>query len=337
MHEHTTDSLGHSAKLRSDVGAVEYIEDNYEPSDRLAIVARRSMRHEAIQRLATAEKIASPEFQAWLRYKNSRGFDIYISQNSLRRGARTRTKGDIERIRHVYVDLDRSGDEALKRIQANEHVPEPNYVINTSPDKYQVIWKVERVTPNDAENLQRAMVEKFDGDPAATDSTRVLRLPGFNNKKYEQDYLVTAQSGSRETYSLGHFRLPEDERQHFGREQEKRPMHGARLGEISQSERDWNYARRHLAGGVDPERVIQSIAHIRHDKDNPEYYSRQTVTRAYASVALGRGDNPADVQQRVAELSTHQWNPESYARHTVSEMQGRTAQRTSEPEQRERR
>jgi hypothetical protein len=102
---------------------------------------------------------------------------------------------------------------------------------------------------------------------------------------------------------------------------------GARVGEISESERDWNYARRQLAGGVDPERVIQSIAHFRHDKDNPEYYSRQTVTRAYASVALGRGDRAAEVQQRVAELSTHQWNPESYARHTVSEIQGKTAQR----------
>jgi hypothetical protein len=61
------------------------------------------------------------------------------------------------------------------------------------------------------------------------------------------------------------------------------------------------------------------IAHFRHDKDNPEYYSRQTVTRAYASVALGRGDNLAEVQQRVAELSTHQRNPKSYARRTVSD------------------
>ena len=114
-------------------------------------------------------------------------------------------------------------------------------------------------------------------------------------------------------------------------------MRGPRVGEMSQSERDWNYARRHLAAGVDPEKLIHTIAHFRHDKDNPEYYSRQTVTRAYASIALGRGDNPAEVQQRVAQLSTHQRSPESFARHTVSEMQRKPAQRASEPEQPDRR
>ena len=91
-------------------------------------------------------------------------------------------------------------------------------------------------------------------------------------------------------------------------------------GSLSEGWGSENYARRHLAGGVGPERLIQTIAHFRHDKDNPEYYSRQTVTRAYASVALGRGDNLAEVQQRVAELSTHQRNPESNARRTISEM-----------------
>ena len=57
----------------------------------------------------------------------------------------------------------------------------PNYVLNTSPDKFQVVWKVEGMTIEDRE---------FDGDAAATDSTRVLRLPGFANKKYEADFYV---------------------------------------------------------------------------------------------------------------------------------------------------
>jgi len=36
------------------------------------------------------------------------------------------------------------------------------------------------------------MVRKFGGDPAATDSTRVLRLPGFLNRKYEAEFRVQA-------------------------------------------------------------------------------------------------------------------------------------------------
>jgi hypothetical protein len=34
-----------------------------------------------------------PEFQAWLRYKNANGSDIYLGQNPLRQDASTRTKG----------------------------------------------------------------------------------------------------------------------------------------------------------------------------------------------------------------------------------------------------
>jgi len=299
----------------------------------LAIVVRNRATGETIQRLATAEKIVSPEFQAWLRHKNARGADIYISQNVLGAEARTRTKGDIDAIRHAYLNLDRNADEALERVQRSEQVPQPNYVLKTSPSKYQIIWKVDGVTANQAESLQRAMVAEFDGDPAATDSTRVLRLPGFNNKKYEQDYSVTAQSYSSQTYSLAHFRFPTDERHQQDRVIAETSMRGAQASEVSQSERDWGYAKRHLATGEPPENLIQTLADLRQDQRNPEYYSRQPVTRAYASVALSRGDDPAEVQRRVAEIATHQRNPDTYARDTVSEMQGRKMEREMESEQ----
>ena len=82
-------------------GAVEYIERNYQSSDRLAIVVRNRLTGETTQRLASAEKIASNDFQAWLRHKNAQGADIYISQNALRSDARTRSKADVDKIRHV--------------------------------------------------------------------------------------------------------------------------------------------------------------------------------------------------------------------------------------------
>jgi hypothetical protein len=49
---------------------------------------------------------------------------------------------------------------------------------------------------------------------------------------------------------------------------------------ISQSERDWAYAKRALARGEDPEAVIQTIATFRSDKPDPQYYARLTVTKA---------------------------------------------------------
>jgi hypothetical protein len=202
-----------SARGKRSIGAVEYIELNYQPSDRLAIVVRNRLTGETTQRLASAEKIASNDFQAWLRHKNARGTGIYISQNAFRPDARTRSKADVHKIRHVYLDLDKNGDDALTKIGDSSLVPEPSFVISTSPHKYQVIWKVADIAPNQAETLQKAMVAEFGGDPAAIDSTRVLRLPGFQNKKYQQVYPVEAYSGSDRTYTLPDFKILADERQ----------------------------------------------------------------------------------------------------------------------------
>jgi hypothetical protein len=104
----------HTASSKRSVGAVEYIERNYQPSDRLAIVVCNRLTGETTQRFASAEKIANPDFQAWLRHKKARGADIYISQNAYRPDARTRSKADVDKIRHVYLDLDNRGDEIRK-------------------------------------------------------------------------------------------------------------------------------------------------------------------------------------------------------------------------------
>src|SRR5229473_4371918 len=190
--------------------ASEYINDNFKPSDRIAVLVLNRNLGETTQRITTAQKAASPEFQAWLRYKNANGADIYVGMNPLRQDASTRTKDDIETIRHLYLDLDHGGSTALEAIKNSDLVPQPNYVLNTSPDKFQMVWKVEGITLEQAEGLQHAMVTEFGGDPAATDSTRVLRLRGFANKKYSEDFYVQARAESTETYHLRDFKLQID-------------------------------------------------------------------------------------------------------------------------------
>src|ERR1700682_5842936 len=126
--------------------ASEYILDNFLPTDRIAVLALSREFGEVIQRLTSAQKAASSEFQAWLRYKNANGSDIYVGMNPLKQDASTGTKDDIETIRHLYVDLDHDGSAALEEIKNSDLVPQPNYVLNTSPDKFQVVWKVEGIT-----------------------------------------------------------------------------------------------------------------------------------------------------------------------------------------------
>src|SRR5438445_1886986 len=187
--------------------ASEYILDNFKPTDRIAVLLLNRQLGETTPRITTGQKASSPEFQAWLRYKNANGADIYVGMNALQHHASTRTKDDIEKISHVYLDLDHGGTASLEALENSDLVPRPNYVLNTSPEKYQVVWKVEGMTVEEAESLNQAMVREFDGDPAATDSTRVLRLPGFANKKYEADFYVRARTESTQTYHLRDFKL----------------------------------------------------------------------------------------------------------------------------------
>ena len=261
------------------LSASEYILENFEPSDRIAVLVRNRRTGETIQRITRATNAASPDFQGWLRLKNGRGADIYVGMNSLKRDAQSRTKADVEKIRHLYLDIDRRGPEAVEAIENSGLVPRPNYVLETSPGKFQVIWKVEDIPQDQAEALQRAMVREFSGDPAATDSTRVLRWPTFANRKYELEHIVKARAEATDTYHLEDFRLrtePQDEwREHVSRE----PRQARTGGEVTQSERDWAFAKRALGRGDDPEQVVRRIADYRGD-DKHSNYARYTVEKA---------------------------------------------------------
>src|SRR5689334_10914877 len=86
---------------RGSQAAVDYLRENFRPSDRLAVVLINKRTDTVIQRLTSAERLISPEVQEWLHEQNSRHFEVYVSMNALREQARGRTKADVEAIRHV--------------------------------------------------------------------------------------------------------------------------------------------------------------------------------------------------------------------------------------------
>jgi hypothetical protein len=262
--------------------ASEYVRELFEPPDYAAILVRNHSTGHTVQTIAKAETIAGPDFQSWLAGQSARGYDVYMGMNPTKDGAFSRTKGDIKGIRHVYLDLDRKGDEALEAIRNSAEVPAPNFVLDTSPGKHQVVWKVSGFSQDEAESLLHNLANKFGGDLAATDSTRVLRLPGFANHKLPEEFIVQARQESDAIYTLRDFTIDEDSPEtprHFGdyRQRERSVPNGHK----SQSENDRAYAKRTLARGDDPEVVIQRIADYRaEDKDDPNYYARHTVTKA---------------------------------------------------------
>jgi hypothetical protein len=131
------------------LSASEYLLQNFEPTDRIAVLVRDRRAGETIQRITTAKNAASPDFQAWLQHKNVAS-DVYIGMNALKGDAQSRTKENIETIRHLYLDIDRNGPMALEATENSGLVPRPNYVLETSPEKYQVVWKVEGITQEQA-------------------------------------------------------------------------------------------------------------------------------------------------------------------------------------------
>ncbi|MBK7929294.1 MAG: hypothetical protein IPJ98_18000 [Bryobacterales bacterium] len=128
--------------------APTFLRGHFQPADRLATVLVNKRRGDVIQRLATARELASPEFQAWLRHKNAGRYEVYVSMNALHEGAQGRTKGDVGLIRHVFLDFDNDGTAAKDHLLRRKDLPEPNALVNTSPGKWQVLWKVEGFSPS---------------------------------------------------------------------------------------------------------------------------------------------------------------------------------------------
>jgi hypothetical protein len=278
--------------------ASEYVRELFEPADNTAILVRNRSTGHTVQRIAKAETVASPDFQNWLANQNVGGCDVFIGMNAIKDGAHSRTKDNIKDIRHVYLDLDKNGDEALEAVRNSPAVPAPNFVLDTSPGKHQVVWKVSGFSQDEAESLLHSLSNQFGGDPAATDSTRVLRLPGFANWKLSEEFIVQARHESNAVHTPRDFTIQEDS--------PETPRHlsdGQGFTRLrptdhkSQSERDWSYAKRALARGDDPEEVIRRIADYRSDeKSDPNYYAHRTVARAQEELR-GEKRNSSSVEQ----------------------------------------
>jgi hypothetical protein len=286
-----------------------FLRQNYNRDDRLAVVTIERLQDGKAGRIShyfkTAEEIAAPEFQRMLRAANANGRDIYLTPNTLREDASGRTKADVHQIRHIYLDVDVGGREALERILRAEGMPNPHHVFETSSGKHQILWQVEGFDKEQAERTLRNLAAAHGADPAVTDCSRVLRVPGFRNCKYpDQPHYVRDihRDPADQIYGPSDFpRYPEVDRPlPPGGD---RPRFGGN-GEISQSERDWAYALRQLEMGMDPSVIRANIEAFRPDKPNPRYYAERTVSRAQAKIAAAGltrevgPDRPAETMER---------------------------------------
>jgi hypothetical protein len=262
----------------------DFLSRCFYPGETVAILLRKEKPASTTQRIVRLEQVISPRYLAWLRYENHNGANVYVAANPLRPGSRKRTKDCIAEVRHLYIDIDVDGENRIAALMASEAVPVPTVILSTSPDKYQVLWRVEGFDFDAQESTLKLLAIAFGGDSACTDRNRVLRVPGFRNCKYDPAHPVTVEYPSDSTHHPADFRLD------YSVLASTLPLHGApgtyAASKNTDSERDWAWVVQRLSLGEDAAKLTLMLASRRSDKPNPLYYAQRTIDIASARLSL---------------------------------------------------
>lgn len=287
--------------------ATSFLRRCFAPEETIAILLRGQDAAAPMQRVVRLEQALETRYMAWLSYENQHGRNnIYVAANPLRPGSRKRTKECIASVRHLYLDIDTDGDARLAALWASELVPPPTSIVSTSPGKYQVLWRVEGFDFAQQEQILKLLTIAFGGDPACTDCNRVLRVPGFLNRKYDPAYRVTVEYPDDSIWTPDDFSL--DAGAVDARFFDHAISSPNQTEKHSHSESDWAWVSRELAHGKDAVKLTRELASRRSDKPNPLYYAQRTVDVASARLWLIEGIAIDDViamleNRRHSELS----------------------------------
>jgi RepB DNA-primase from phage plasmid len=245
----------------------------------IALLLRTESPAKTQQRVITLEQALAPRYLGWLAHENHNGVNVYVAANPLRPGSRKRTKESIASVRHVYLDIDEDGDARLAALRASNAVPSASAILLTSPGKYQALWRVEGFDFEQQELTLKRLAIAFGGDPACTDCNRVLRIPGFLNRKYSPAHFVAVEYGEAQEWKPADFRLDgvADKAALPLRDVARSASH-----KDTRSEQDWAWACAQLAQGRDAGKLTHELASRRSDKANPLYYAQRTIDVASA-------------------------------------------------------
>ena len=107
---------------------------------------------------------------------NGGGVFVMVNEGDLQ----GRSAGNVTRVRVLFVDLDGA---PLEQVLEASHENPPHIVVESSPGKYHVYWRVDGCELNEFKERQQALAARFGGDSAVCDLPRVMRLPGFRHQK----------------------------------------------------------------------------------------------------------------------------------------------------------
>ena len=266
---------------------------------------------EVTERYTTPTQI--PKYIPYLRHCNASGCDIYFTPSQLKPQSRKRTKSQFQDLQQiVYLEFDRPNT-LDNLIKAN--YPYPSAIVASSQGRHHVYWRLrEPVSKHRQEELISNIALDVGSDTVATDSSRLLRLPTFCNKKPSRDNfrasliypdqkmiepttfddLASAVDNYQEvkatSLSSGAFRAHCASSSQNGSlaDLTRSVSENGSVADFdntsadqSQSGRDWFLVNDKLfAKGDDPKEVIKWLEGQSERKLNPHYYAKRTVGRA---------------------------------------------------------
>jgi hypothetical protein len=273
--------------------AKDFLTRCFAPGETIALLLRRDNGERTAQRIVRLEQVLTPRYLGWLAHENGTGANVYVAANPLRSGSRRRTKESIASVRHLYIDIDFDGEARAAALRASDAVPAPTAILSTSPSKYQVLWHVEGFDFEGQEATLKQVALAFGGDSACTDCNRVLRVPGFLNRKYSPAHPVVVEYPCNSTSNPGDFHLDDSLTSAvLPLRGIARPMQSRRQ---THSEQDWAWVMDQLAHDKDAAKLTHALASRRGDKPNPLYYAQRTVDMASARLWLLEGAPIDDV------------------------------------------
>lgn len=130
---------------------------------------------------------------------NESGAGVFVAINEHKQNA-ARSKKTTTKVRAVFVDFD-DPETAADQVAQISAVLQPTMVVESSPGKFHVYY----VLANQGSILvpeftfwQRHLSKEYGGDPKCSDSSRVMRVPGFvHNKKEPCQVMLLTSSGPK--------------------------------------------------------------------------------------------------------------------------------------------
>jgi hypothetical protein len=161
---------------------VRFLRAAFASNDSIGVLLKTYRTGQVIQRIVPVTTAIGDRFQAWLRYLNAHGWNVYVGVNAYRPG-RSRAREAVAEVRHLFLEEDVDGPGLLAALSTRPDLPPPSYVLHSSPGRLHVLWRVRDIAPLRVEQLQKQLARELLTDPAATSCTQTTRLPGFFNRK----------------------------------------------------------------------------------------------------------------------------------------------------------